>query len=934
MKKIFVVLGFVLISITGLVAQQQNALPVDPKVKYGKLDNGLTYYIRHNELPKERAEFFIAQNVGSILENDDQNGLAHFLEHMAFNGSKNFPGNSLISYLESIGVKFGVNLNAATGWDNTVYNISDVPVIREGIVDSCLLVLHDWSGALSLDDKEIDKERGVIREEMRMFGGADFRIMDKILPQILPNNQYSKRNIIGTEQIILNFKPQVLRDYYQKWYRPDLQAIIIVGDIDVDQVESKIKTMFADIPKPVNPAKRIYYQVEDNDEPLVGIVTDKEATSLNIAIDYKHKAMPAEERGTAMGWAVNYFNSAAASMLNDRLREIAQKKTTPFVQAYGYNGDFANTTTEESWSINAVVKENNVKDAFQTITREMERIDKFGFTASEYERARTNILTMYESAFKERDKTRNISYAQEYVRHFTKGEAIPGIEMEYNIITNMAPQIPVEAINQYIQQMIDEKNIVITMTAPEKEGVVVPSKDQLLAWFKEAKAENIQAYEDKVSDEPLMKELPKGGTIKNESKDAVFGTTNYTLSNGVKVVIKPTTFKDDEILMSATSPGGSSHFPESESVNAKLYASVADLGGLGSFSKTDLKKTLAGKKVLVNPTMNLTTEGFSGFSSPKDFETMLQLVYLNFTAPRMDEEAYQSLIGRTKSQLESQEASPYMALIDTMNKVTYKDTVRNNRLRTADLEKVNYQTIMNWRKDRYKDASDFTFVFVGNINPDSAKLLITKYLGALPSINRKESFVPVNVDFNKGIIKNDFNKSMENLKATVLDTYWGMMNYNMADKVKLDMLQQILTIVYTEKMREDEGGVYTIGVDGNIENYPKGRASIQVSFETDPAKKDMLVALSHKEFKAIALDGPRAEDFQKVKEYLLKNQQEQEQENAYWNGVITNYYRNGYNGYTDYVKTVNSMKPEDIKATAKALLDQNNFIEVIMTGVK
>lgn len=635
-----------------------------------------------------------------------------------------------------------------------------------------------------------------------------------------------------------------------------------------------------------------------------------------------------------MGFVASYMNSVASNMLNTRLREITEKANPPFMGAGSGNGYFINTMTEEAWSIGAGIKENNVKDALQTITKEIERVNKFGFTASEYERAKTNYLTMYENIYNERDKVKNGNYAQEYVRHFTIGEAIPGIEMEYNIINNIVPQIPVEKINQYIQQLIGDKNIVITMVAPEKEDVVVPAKEQLLAWFQEAKQENIQPYEDKVNNEPLIKDLPKGGSIKSESIDQRFGTTNYVLSNGVKVIIKPTSFKDDEIRISATSPGGSSHFPDTEKANIDLYGSISGLGGLGTFSQTDLSKILAGKRVSVSPTIDVVAEGFTGSSTPKDFETALQLIYLNFTAPRIDEDAYQSFMTRIKSQLEMQDASPYTAFVDTMFKVSYNNQVRNQRLKASDLEKVNYQTIMNWRNDRYKDAGDFTFVLVGNIDPVAVKPLIAQYLGALPSINRKESFVKIDNDFKKGIIKNDFNKEMENPKATVLSMHWGTIKPTMADKIKLNMLQQILTIVYQEKMREDEGGTYGVSVTDRIDYYPKGRAILQMSFETDPEKKDLLVNIMHQELTNLTTNPPRMEDFNKTKEFLLKSQQENEQENGYWNGIILNYYKEGYDGYTDFVKTVNSIQPKDIQEIAKILINQNNFIEVIMTGIK
>lgn len=934
MKKLVLFLGLFLISFTAAFSQMQQELSIDPKIKYGQLSNGLTYYIRHNELPKERADFYIAQKVGSMQEEENQRGLAHFLEHMAFNGSKNFPGNGIIKYLETIGVKFGVNLNAYTSFDQTVYNISNVPVTKAGAIDSCLLILHDWSNALLLEKDDIDKERGVIREEMRSRNHASFRQIEKLLPLVMPDSKYARRLPIGTEEVVMGFKPEELHDYYRKWYRPDLQGIIIVGDFDVDQMENKLKAAFADIPTPVNPAQRIYYDVAENEEPLVGVATDKESTRTLVEIDFKHKPLPREARGTVQGLIINYLNGIASRIFSERFSDLTQKANPPFVGAQSSNNNFLVANTEESWSTVAAVKNNDVETALKTLTRELVRVQKYGFTESEYERAKSNYLTFMENAFNERDKTKNANYVSEYVEHFLKGGYIPGIEAEYNTTKLVAAQIPLQAINQYIEQIINDKNIVIFLMAPEKEDVVVPTKEQLLAWFNEARKEEIQPLEEKASNEPLLSELPKGGKIVSETPDKIFDATVLTLSNGVKVVIKSTKLKADEILMGATSPGGSSLFPESDMVNVQLYSSISNIGGLGKFSQTELSKVLAGKKVQVSPTMSPTNEGFVGSSSIKDFETMLQLIYLNFTAPRTDEEAYQSTITRIKSQLENMEANPEIALNDTLLKNLYVDQNRHFRLKAKDLDKVNYQTIEKWRKDRYADASDFTFVFTGNIDIEIVKPLISKYLGSLPSTHRKETFAKVNENYHSGQIKTAFEQKVQNPKASVVDIYWTNFEYTLKNRIETDMLQQILNIVYTEKVREEEGGTYGVSVSGNIANYPKGQSMFQIYFETEPAKYEYLNKIVHQIIQDMAKDGPREVDFNKVKEYMLKKQQENEQENSYWRGVMLEYYRQNTNSYTDYVKTINSVTPADIRKKVQALLNAKNAIEVIMIGVK
>lgn len=914
--------------------ENTQAIPIDSKVRYGQLNNGLTYYIRHNEQPKERAEFFIAQKVGSVLEEDNQAGLAHFLEHMAFNGTKNFPGKSMINYLETIGVKFGENLNAYTSFDETVYNISNVPVNRKGVVDSCLLVLHDWSGFISLEEEEIKKERDVIREEMRTRNHANFRQIEKLLPLIMPGSQYAKRMPIGTEEVVMNFKPEELKAYYKKWYRPDLQAIIIVGDIDVDQVENKIKTLFADIPKPQDPAERIYYPVPDNETPIVGIVKDKESTRTLISIYYKHDPMPPHLYASTAGFVMNFMKSAVQKMLNDRFAEMTQKPNPPFIYAGASGGNFIVAETKDAWTVNALAKEDGVENALTSITREIQRVKEFGFTESEYDRARTHLIKFFENAYNEREKNKNINYARKYVDHFTGGGYIPGIEYEYEKAKEIAPHITVNYINEYFNQVTGDKNVVLSLSGPDKEGISYPSDTEFLNWYLDTKKEQLEAYQDQVSDEPLMDEILPEGTITKITKDKVFETTNYVLSNGVKVIIKPTHFKDDEILMSASSPGGSSLFPEVQTANIKTYNMLSNIGGLRNFSAIDLNKILTGKKVSVNPTINLRYEGFSGQASPNDFETMLQLIYLHFTAPRMDEEVFSSYKDRLLSQLKSQQADPSLALTDSLYFHLYQRPERVSPLKPEDVEKIDYQTIMNWRKDRYLDASDFTFVFVGNIQPAEVQSLIARYLGNLPSIKRKETAQNINLLFNKGNIRSEFNKQMEDPKTTIVDIYSGTLQPSLSNRVHLSILQQILNIVYTEKVREDEGGTYGVGVHTGISDFPKGQASVQMSFDTNAEKKDLLNGIIHKEFQEIALNGPRIEDFNKVKEFMVKKQAENEQENGYWLQTIQRYAEDKYDGHSNYSKVLQAATPEDIKKIAAALHKQGNLLQVIMVGTK
>ena len=916
------------------MAQQQPQMPpipTDPNVRIGKLENGLTYYIRHNELPENRADFYIAQKVGSILEEENQRGLAHFLEHMCFNGTTNFPGKGIINWLETIGVRFGENLNAYTSIDETVYNINNVPVMRDGIVDSCLLILHDWANDLTLDPKEIDNERGVIHEEWRTGQGAMMRMYEQALPKAFEGSKYGHRLPIGTIEVIDNFPYQALRDYYEKWYRPDQQGIVVVGDIDVDKVEAKIKEIFSPIEMPANAAERVYEQVPDNKEPIITIAKDKEQPSTVIYIWHKHPATPNEAKGN-MGYLVqNYLFTMIESMLNARLEELKQSAEPPFIDAGSGNNDFLLAKTVEAFAGIAISKEDGIPTALAAIIREIERARKFGFTASEYARAKAEYLRMLESAYNERDKMKNNQYVQEYIRHFIDNEPIPGIEMEYTIMNQLAPNIPVEAINSVLPQLIKDENIVINIFGPDKEGMVYPTEAEILDILNKTKAEEITAYVDKVSDEPLMKEAPKAGKIV-KTEEGPFGSTALTLSNGVRVVVKTTDFKADEIRMRAFSPGGTSVFGTKEALQLKMLNSVAGLGGLGNFSNVDLEKVLAGKKATIGATISGLSEGLNGSCSPKDLETLLQLVYLSFTAPRMDDAAFQSFKQRTKASLANQEADPMTALTDTLQMEMYGNHPMAGRIKAEMIDQIDYNRIMEMYKDRFKEAGDFTFLFVGNINLEEAKPLIETYLGGLPTINRKENYQDIKMDIRKGAHKNLFTKQMETPKATVLNIISGNCEYNLKNDLLMTMLSQTMSMVYLETVREKEGASYGVSAFGQLSRGVKDEAIFQIYFDTDPAKREKMEQIVVSELQKVAQEGPRPEHLAKVKEFLLKKHIENAKENGYWLGQLNSYYWHNTDMNTDYEKLVNELGVEDVKNFTKALLDQGNIIEITMTA--
>ena len=917
------------------VAQQMPPIPVDPDVRIGKLDNGLTYYIRHNDYKKDRADFYIAQKVGSILEEDDQRGLAHFLEHMCFNGTEHFEGNNLISYLETIGVKFGANLNAYTGVDETVYNISDVPVVRESIVDSCLLILSDWADGLTLDPEEIDKERGVIHEEWRTRSSAMMRMYETSLPEIYQGCRYGYRLPIGTMEVVDNFPYQALRDYYEKWYRPDQQGIIVVGDIDVDKVEAKIKELFSPIEMPADPAERIYYPVPDNIEPIVVVNKDKEMQNYQIELYHKHAAVPAEAKTDVSYLFYNYMLGMAEDMLNARFIELTTKPGSPCMYAMSSDDNFILAKTAQSFTTYGMSDAAGLDSTMAMLVRETERVRRHGFTASEYDRARNEYLSLLEKAYNNRDKQENEYYVKQYQLNFLDGEPIPSIEDEYNMMKQYAGMIPVEAVNQLMPALIADTNVVVIVSCPEKEGMRIPTKDELLGVINATLAEDIAPYVDSTPTEPLMSEeqMPAGGTIVDE-KDGVFGSKVLTLSNGIKVILKDTDLKADDINMTAVSWGGRSLVDDKDLLDADQMSSLIGLGGLGNFSMLDLQKVLSGKQASVSPALSGLTESFSGHSTVKDFETMLQLLYLSFDDPRRDDEVVKSQLDILKSALANQELDPNVALSDTLSNMLYGGNPRFLGSLKADMvDKIDYDNVLKIYKDRFDNPGDFTFIFVGNLDGANVRDLIAKYIGGLKTDKAREKYNEKNVmEVNKGLDERSFNREMETPKATVLEFYIGDYKYTLKHDLEVNIIGQLLDMCYTESIRENIGGSYGVGVSGTMNDLPKGKFFFQICFDTDPAKLDTtLIAVKDGIDKFIA-EGPNAEDLAKVKEYMVKKHNEDVKENSYWMNAIYNYVLTGRDDSTAYLETLESIDAKSLVKTAKAVFAEKNKKQLIMMG--
>ncbi len=910
---------------------QTQPLPMDPKIRYGKLDNGLTYYIRANAEPKQRAEFYIAQNVGSILENDNQNGLAHFLEHMAFNGTKNFPGKGIINFLEKHGVKFGENINAYTALDETVYNLSDVPTTSESVIDSALLVLHDWSSFLTLDGKEIDDERGVIMEEWRTRFGADRRMWKESNMIKFPGSQYGKRDGIGDTAVIKHFKYQVIRDYYQKWYRPDLQAILVVGDIDVDKVEAKIKSMFSDIPKKPNAGERPIYTVADNDKPIVAIVTDPEARMTRIELEYKHDILPADVKLSISGYVKGIIDNLISSVIGERFDEITQQADAPFVGAYAYYGELVKS--KDAFTLLAIPKEGQEKEGLNALLLEAEKIKRFGFTNAELERAKTNLLKRMETAYNDRDHQKNNALVREYVRNYLDHEPIPGIEWEYNTLQMILPKLTTEMVNKVAESYVTDTNMLVTIMAPEKPSVKLPTKDEVLEAITDAGKAQLTAKAEETVNKPLIEKAPQAGTISKVTENAKLGTTEWTLNNGVKVIFKPTTFKKDEILMTAYSDGGISKVKDLSALpSATLATTIVTNNGLGDYSQVELSKILTGKVASVQPQISAYEEGFGGSSSVNDFETMLQIIYLYYTAPRKDDNAYKALLNMYRASLANSVSDPRKAFSDTINTLITDHNPRTVLINLETIDKLDQDKALEFFKQRFANPADFTFIFTGNIDPanDKVKEEICTYLGGLKTTKGTEKYTDNKIRKPKGKVSNTFEKEMKTAKASNFVVYSGNMPYNLLNKVVMGAIGDILDIRYTESIREKEGGTYGVGVRGSVSSVPVNSATLYMQFDTDPAKQAKLIGMIYDEVNDIVKNGPKAEDLQKVKENLLKTYNEDLNENRWWSNSLETYYHNKLDYIDDYKAAVAKLTPELIQKTLKKLVDQGNIMEVVM----
>ncbi len=929
-------LGLALLCATAIQAQQMQPVPVDAQVRIGRLDNGLTYYIRSNKLPENRANFYIVQRVGSILEEESQRGLAHFLEHMAFHGSKHFPedesGSGIISYLETIGVKFGANLNAYTGMDETVYNIDDVPTDRRGAVDSCLLILHDWSHSLFLRDKDIDKERKVIHEEWRTRRSAGSRMIDSIAPVIFAGSKYAERMPIGLMSVVDNFKPKELRDYYHKWYRPDLQGIIIVGDIDVEQVEKEMKRIFGDIPKPVNPAERVYENVPDNDQPAVAVVADKEQPTGYFMVAYKRDALSADKKKVLDYLVYDFASDMIDRMLGDRFQEMMQNENPPFAYAYANNGSFFGIATKDAMQLAGVIKPGHADTTLLTLLREAKRVHDFGFTESEYERAKADWLSDVEKLYNERDKQKNNYYVQQYVEHFLKGEPIPSLEDYYNIMSQIVPSVPLTAINQLATEFISANNRAVVLMGNEEQRPTYPTPERIRQIIAQVDGEQLQAYADKTIDEPLIATLPAKGKIVKEEKQAG-DITLWTLSNGARVAVKKTDFKQDEILLSGFAYGGKSLMDPRHVAELKLLDEASSVGGLGKFSATDLKKVLAGKNADVSISVSDYNQSVGGRSSVKDLETMMQLLYLNFTAVRKDETAYNALTTRLKGILPMLASNPDYVFSDSLMMAIYNGNPIARIPTAAEIDAVNYDTLLSLFRARLANAADYTFTFVGNVDEATLRPLVEQYIASLPATQPTQP--AFNKDYlpqRKGAYASHFARELETPKATTTIYYSGDMAYTPDNLILLSALKQLFDLEFTDKIREKLGGTYGVRVRYEAEKLPTEGFSLQFRYDCAPDRRAELTEAMNKVTERMRTEGPDATMLRKVKEYMLKQHADNLKENSYTLSATQRNVVFGIDITKDYAKKVEAITADAIRTFADSLFKQGNRIEISMSS--
>jgi Predicted Zn-dependent peptidases len=914
---------------TGLTIQAQTPAPVDPSWRIGTLSNGMKYYIRSNPKPEGKASFWIAHDIGALHETHNQNGLAHFLEHMAFNGLKHFPGKSMLEYMQSIGCSFGGNINASTSQTLTQYLLTNVPISREGIIDTCLLILHDWSGHILCEPDELDAERGVIREEWRTGNSAPRRSMNERNKTFFAGTPYATRSVIGDTSIINNFTQKDILDFYDDWYRPNLQAVVIVGDFDANMMENKVKALFSTLTNPENIKEKVEFNIPDNIEPIIKVYKDPELTSSSAMLYVKFprifdKTNRNTEEYVRYGLARGYISS----MLSARFREAQQQPEAKFLSASSGFTSFAGDRDAFVFMVSA--KNNELQAGFEEVLALVEQARRFGFTPSELERAKANTLRSVESSFTNRNDRNSTEYNSSAYSNFQNGSPIMSEEQNLNLTKKFNPGIQVEELNNLLKNVIVYgPNTLIFASGPDKEDVIMPIDETLGIAMYGASKKEVLPYEDVAIDKPLIAKAIKAGKVSKESKNTALDAVEWTLSNGIKVILKPTQFRQDEISFSGFSFGGTSLLSDTDWAATRSMMSVVNSSGVGEFSTTALNKKLTGIRASVMPSLSELAQNISGSCSPKDFETMLQLTYLYFTQPRFDQNDYDIAMGRIRNSLKNQSAEPAYTLNDTLNIYMNNFHLRGKPLKEEDLDKMSMSKMQEVYKQRFANPGAFTFIFVGNIDLATTKPLIEKYLGGLAG-NKKETWKDLGRYPVKGEVKNHFERKMEVDKASVYVIHSGELANTLENSMAMNYLARILRIRYIEEIREKRGGTYGASASGGFSTIPKERYQLIVSFDTDPKMKDELIEVVYDEIKKIADNGPLEEDFQKTQENLKSQFDQNQKENGYWSSVLNSYYYYGKDTHNTWQETFSKTDRKAIQNFAKEILKQKNIVEIVM----
>ncbi|MBI4649530.1 MAG: insulinase family protein [Bacteroidia bacterium] len=906
-------------------------IQIDPLIKYGKLANGFTYYIRHNEKPEKRADFFLVVNAGAILEDDNQDGLAHFCEHMAFNGTKNFKKHDIIYYLQSIGMKFGPEINAFTSTDVTNYMLQDVPLEKSGNLDTALSILYDWASGISFENEEIDKERGVIHEEWRTGRSAERRMDIKSDKVLFKDSKYAVRSVIGDTNIIDKAPYETLKRFYYDWYRPDLQAIVAIGDFDINEMENRITTLFSNLSAIKNPKERKEFEVPDHLGTLIDIQKDKEAENTNVKLYYKHNRK--YDKSILSYLRTELIIEVFSSVLNARLDELTIQQNPPFSRAHCYYGDIVRT--KDAFVVQARARNNQALHCLKAVLDVNDRLIKHGFTSTEFERAKKEILVRYEKSFKERKKVNSMNYAWAYYSHFLSKDPIQGIEFKLDFVKKILPNIMLEEVNRLTDLFITKDNCVVLIWGPDKENVSMPDEKQVRDVLEGKAIDSLAAYKDEMPKEPLFIAQPKPSKVIIVKKDELLNFTEWSLENGAKIIIKETDFKEDEISFTAFSHGGASLIADKNYISSLITSEVVGESGLAGYSKVQLQKYNQDKIVWLNAWLTGTTEEFRGSSSVKDFETLLQMLYLKFTQPRFDTSAFYSYLTRMKSFYENRSSDPDNALFDTVAVTMSQYHFRGRPWTVEILNEARFTDIMPVYKDRFQDASDFIFLFVGNIQRDIAKPLIEKYIGGIPSSNRNELWKDWGQRFPKGVIKKEITRKMEVKKASNMIIYTGEFEYNLKNRLLLSAINDILSVRYVETIREEQSGTYGVSVRSHQQKYPYQAYRINISFDCAPERAAELKTIVYNEIEQLRINGPKQNDLDNFKENKLKERAEKLKENYYWLDNLKHLYYNNENVLDNkYEEIIKSLTIEDIKKATNEFIKDENHVEVTLLPEK